>query len=75
MAVQADMGGWVRHMLTRSLPQPLLRWSSIWYTVIKPVVHHNIMLRNRVRHIFPTCLLAHAVVSSQPCTHPERCGT
>ena len=44
------MGGWVRHMLTTSLPQPLLRWSSIWYTVIKPVVHHNVMLRNRVSH-------------------------
>ncbi|EIE22257.1 DUF1336-domain-containing protein [Coccomyxa subellipsoidea C-169] len=45
--IKADMGGWVRHMLTTSLPQPLLRWSSIWYTVIKPVVHHNVMLRNR----------------------------
>lgn len=43
------MGGWVGHMLTTGLPQPLLRYSSIWHTVIKPVVHHNIMLRNRVR--------------------------
>ena len=45
---QADMGGWTRNSLATSLPQPLLRWSSLWHSVIRPVVHHNVMLRNRV---------------------------
>lgn len=38
----------MRNSLGTSLPQPLLRWSSLWHSVIRPVVHHNIMLRNRV---------------------------
>ncbi len=46
--MQADMGGWTRNSLATGLPQPLLRWSSLWHSVIRPVVHHNIMLRNRV---------------------------
>lgn len=44
---QADMGGWVRRTLMPALPRPLLTWSSVWATIIKPVVHHNIMLRNQ----------------------------
>ena len=46
--MQADMGGWTSNSLATGLPQPLLRWSSLWHSVIRPVVHHNIMLRNRV---------------------------
>ena len=40
------LGGYI---LATSLPQPLLRWSSLWHSVIRPVVHHNVMLRNRVQ--------------------------
>ena len=52
--MQADMGGWTRNSLATGLPQPLLRWSSLWHSVIRPVVHHNIMLRNRVPFPDPT---------------------
>lgn len=46
--LQADMGGWTSNSLSTRLPQPLLRWSALWHSVIRPVVHHNLMLRNRV---------------------------
>ena len=42
------MGGWTSNSLSTRLPQPLLRWSALWHSVIRPVVHHNLMLRNRV---------------------------
>lgn len=53
------MGGWTHNSLATSLPQPLLRWSSLWHSVIRPVVHHNVMLRNRVPlHALPAlCMM------------------
>ncbi|CAK0780512.1 hypothetical protein CVIRNUC_005077 [Coccomyxa viridis] len=45
--MKADMGGWTSNSLSTRLPQPLLRWSALWHSVIRPVVHHNLMLRNR----------------------------
>ena len=43
------MRGWGRRTLMPPLPRSLLTWSGVWATLIKPVLHHNIMLRNRVR--------------------------
>ena len=68
--LQADMGGWTSNSLSTRLPQPLLRWSALWHSVIRPVVHHNLMLRNRVP---PPALTPvqwqHCAVLPQACLH------
>ena len=67
------MGGWTRNSLAASLPQPLLRWSSLWASVIRPVVHQHVMLRNRVPlselsvHARLLCVLAHGSCLSVMC--------
>ena len=63
------MGGWVRRTPMPTLPRPLLTWSSVWATIIRPVVHHNIMLRNQVHRLMPhACLvLFHADLAQLYC--------
>ena len=69
-AGQADMRGWVRSTLMPRLPRSLLTWSGVWATVIKPVLHHNIMLRNRVSAPFtqgPAAMLLQQPVRNVAC--------
>ena len=66
--LQADMGGWTSNSLSTRLPQPLLRWSALWHSVIRPVVHHNLMLRNRVPHpALAAVQWQHCAVLVMPC--------
>ena len=65
-----DMRGWVRSTLMPRLPRSLLTWSGVWATVIKPVLHHNIMLRNRVSAPFtqgPAAMLLQQPVRNVAC--------